>query len=180
MSAGHHLDIAGIPDNHYHSEHEWLEFCKSNPGILEWLGRTRRICHDFHIPYLGGISEDGNVVYIERRFNPILRLKSRTFDACRSIPEHECTEYYCVVALGMDYRDNNVFKNPHIWGNTMERICCMGAGVDWEEYNEVIDRQLGDIETETFHTIPLDLALYPYKGDPPLFKRIIEVQKNEQ
>ena len=177
MSAGHH--IPGLPENHFHTESDWLLFCADHPKVMEWLQRPRRIDCNYQIPYLGGISTDGRVVFIDSRYHPIMRgtnygLSLNTAD---TIPDHEVTEYVCVRFYGMRYEDKNLFRNPHIWGNTAERLAVLALDCEWDPYNKFIDSQLKAIEDGPVTRCPPTLATYPYRDDQVLLAKIKAAQQ---
>ena len=177
MSAGHHPP--GLPDNEYHTLTDWLAFCRDHPLVMEWLQRPRRIDRNHHIPYLGGISKDGAVVFLDCRYDSIMECHEHhhALDTADTIPDHEITEYVCVRFYGMNYEDKNLFRNPHIWGNTAEWLAVLALNCEWDPYNKFIDSQLKAIEDAPVTRCPPTLATYPYQGDPVLLKKIKAAQQ---
>lgn len=176
MSAHKH---GGNVDNRYHSETEWLAFCRAHPLVLEWLREPYRLSHDYDIPYLGGISKDGATVFLDRRYHPLLVCPAHkhTINSAQTIPDHEITEYVCIRFYGMQYNATDDLRNPHVWGNTAERLGVMALGCGWDEYNAVLDRQLSGIELENLTRCPPSLATYPYQDNPKLLAKIRAAQQ---
>ncbi len=177
MSAGHH--VPGLPENEFHTQADWLAFCRDHPLVLEWLQKPRRVDCNYHIPYLGGIATTGMPVFIDSRFDPIMRCHAHnhTLDTTDTIPDHEIIEYVCVRFYGMNYEDKNLFRNPHIWGNTGERLAVLALNCEWDPYNKFIDSQLKAIEDAPVTRCPPNLATYPYQGDPELLAKIKAAQQ---
>jgi hypothetical protein len=178
MAAGH--KGGGSADNEYHDEATWLKFIVDHPLVLTWLQRPYRLSRDYSIPYLGGISKDGGTVFLDHRYDPILHCleHGHILDSSETIPDHEITEYVCVRFYGMVYMDSNPFRNPHIWGNTAERLAVMAAGCEWGPYNKALDKQLSGVELEKVTRCPSNLALYPYQDDPKLLAKIRAAMEN--
>ena len=174
----HHKLANGAPDNRYHSDRDWVAFCNDHPLILTWLSRPRKISYDYHIPYLGGISTDGSVVFLDSRYDPVLSLQYHRLDSALTLPDHEITEYVLIRFYGFQYDPDNPDRSSHVWGNTAERLAVRGLDADWDEYNEAIDRQLKGIELEKVEHCPPNLALYPYQGDKELLAKIRKAQEN--
>lgn len=179
MSAGHRWkgNAQDAPDNRFLDDREWVQLCQECPLILTWLSKPRRISYDYHIPYLGGISKDGSVVYIDSRFDPKLSLMLEGahayMDSGETIPDHEVAEYVLERFYGFQYESTNPLRSAHVaGGNTAERLAVRALGFDWDEYNAAIDRQLQGIELEQVVHCPPDLALFPYQEDPELLAKI--------
>src|ERR1700732_3538907 len=58
------------------------------PAIGKRLRRARKVCNTFDIPYLGGISQDGKYVYLDRH----LPEKSEGVPLAKYIEVHESVE----------------------------------------------------------------------------------------
>jgi hypothetical protein len=60
MSSGHdHPDWAGLSS-------QAIDRLLKNPEVTKNLYRVQDICRDYDLPYLGGYSENGEIVYIDR------------------------------------------------------------------------------------------------------------------
>lgn len=131
---------------------------RSTPKIGEWLRRFRRTSREYDVPYLGGISNDGSTVYIDRKLP--LRIAGVSLD--QLFITHETVENALIKALRLGYEPAHhlaTAAEAHVLKVTW-------PGVSWNDYRTALRPLYRPIETEEIALPPPDLALYPYSGKP--------------
>ena len=132
------------------------------------------------VPFGGGISKDGQTVYI----HPALDCIVSETDCIFAVATHEFTEWalreFC--RIGEDYADD---PRGHRLANRAEydkvsELLGEGDALDnrdtWEAYDDHLDPQLTAIEHAPLTNVPKDLALYPYESDEKMLRKIREAQ----
>jgi hypothetical protein len=161
MSTGH-----SHPD---HGENTYLSTITldrllKNPDVKAEMYGLKKIDRSFDLPYLGGYSEDGGTIYIDRHFPEELTYEDdghkRKFNPTPHIVDHETFEKALIDVLGWDY------WHSHHAANAYERRGVLKAGLFWLPYNKVLTPFEKADEHEKLVKIPKDLDLTPYKAPP--------------
>jgi hypothetical protein len=134
---------------------------------MAWLRRYRRVDHQFHIPYLSGISTDGSCVYIDRTL-PLVILHDISLEQLLVV--HETYELAMMKACKLKY------EPAHHLATAAEAFMLkiVGHGVTWDDYRAVLRPYYKPIMKTELGEIPQDLALYPYTG--LLYKDLYDLQ----
>ncbi len=122
--------------------------------------------HD--IPYGGGTSKDGAIVYIDKRLPQELSVDGKTINIHKSIAVHEHEEWKKMHHMG--------YATAHSkYANPAEKEYVERHGIDWKKYDEKVEGLVRKIEHSPNPDIPKDLNLKPYgkgcrgnKDDPQL------------
>jgi hypothetical protein len=118
----------------------------------------------YDVPYLGGISNNGDCVYLDRHLSTLLLIDSRQCDPSGYLRLHETIEYACVTFLNWSY------EHAHHAGNGGERMAVEADQLNWDGYNKALEPYIKAGKTERILYPPPDLALYPYADN----KKILE------
>jgi hypothetical protein len=164
MSSGHdHPDWAGLSS-------QAIDRLLKNPEVTKNLYRVQDICRDYDLPYLGGYSENGEIVYIDRHLPDELTIEvdghKKTFDPARFITMHERFEKAVMDACGWAY------GHSHQAANGYERRGVLSAGLPWNPYNEALKPFIKADEHEALKKVPANLDMKPYYA-PPVDKALI-------
>ncbi len=117
------------------------------------------------VPYLAGASNtpSGLPVNIDRRmprYDPkLLKPDGQPADLWKYLKIHELNEYHN-MKLGMPYEKAHKDK-----ATPAERSAVEADGVNWKEYEAVVDGYLKEIEHEKSKNIPANLYTKPYAHD---------------
>lgn len=128
------------------------------------LVEPMRIVSRYDVPYGAGRSKDGKQTYVDRhipRNDPKLRLPDgKQAVLWKYLDVHEKTEWAAMERLGMSYE-----RAHHDIATTAERTVVERDGLDWKEYERVVDGYLAKVEHEKPVNPPPDLYLKPYPHD---------------
>lgn len=129
----------------------------TNPRLVARVAKAPSIpiVRKYDIPYLGGYSEDGSKVYIDRHLN--CRYKGK--DISKFIRIHEVTEKAALDIFNLTY------QQAHKVANYMERQAVEKAGLDWIKYCDHLDPFIKQVSKEHIQLVPGDLDLTPYKDE---------------
>ncbi len=163
MSAGHgDVDIRGLSA-------VTINRLLENPEIKRRL-YTHGLDRSHDLPYLGGYSEDGQTVYIDRHLPETIsyQLDGRKCSFCpdQHIMDHECFEKAVMDVLGWNY------EHAHEAANGYERRGVLKAGLLWQPYNKALYPFIKADEHEKLKNVPRDLDMKPYYS-PPVDKKLI-------
>lgn len=124
-----------------------------------------RVDRTYDIPYIGGYSLDGGVIYIDRDLPRALLLGGRKVDVLPFIITHERIEKALIGCLSFKY--DEAHKLAAYAGH--QRLKERGLSI-WA-YEQVLDPY---IKVENINRIPKDLDLAPYRDsrDSALIKRM--------
>ncbi len=164
MSSGHdHPDWAGLSS-------QAIDRLLKNPEVTKLLWRVQDVCHDYDLPYLGGYSENGETIYIDRHLPEELTIEEdghkRSFDPSRFITMHERFEKAVMDACGWTY------GHSHQAANGYERRGVIAAGMSWVPYNNTLKPFIKADEHEALKKVPANLDMKPYYA-PPVNKGLI-------
>ncbi|MDD5370965.1 MAG: hypothetical protein PHQ40_17940 [Anaerolineaceae bacterium] len=108
---------------------------------------------DWRVPYLAGASNDGNRVYIDARVPP----QYHKFLATHELTEHGLMEGPAKLP----------YEQAHKIATAAERNAVEAAGIDWNEYERVMDGYIKASEqepaAEVERHVPADLYKKPYE-----------------
>lgn len=130
-------------------------------GISAHPTRTDR---SYDIPYLGGYSEDGRTIYLDRRLPKLLSLPDRRkFCPYPFLLVHERVEKWL-----LDHRKLPE-RNPYLWAHRIataaEHQAVREAGISPEEYEAALRPWIRSADHESVTHIPPDLDLTPYRDE---------------
>jgi hypothetical protein len=129
------------------------------------------------VPYGAGISEDGQVVYLDSRLDVSLN----GVDVSSALATHEQVEWGLrrYLEIGVDYATD---PRGHRLANREEYNAVAGLFPEltpadaWDLYDEFIDPQVRKIETSPLDNVPYNLATYPYEHDEKIMDKIEAVR----
>lgn len=126
----------------------------SNPDFKDRLKLIDRIKvnREYDIPYLGGYSKDGSVVYIDRHVpNVINGIPVMPF-----LKVHEVAEKAIIDIFGVKYQD------AHRLASQIEKMLVEKKEIAWKDYTKVLKPFIKTTANEKLKKIPNDLDLTPY------------------
>lgn len=109
----------------------------------------------YDVPYLGGYSQDGKRVYIDRHLN--CRYNGK--DISKFIRIHEVAEKAAIDLFDLDY------QHAHKVANHVERQAVEKAGLNWIKYCDHLDPFIKQVSKEHIQLVPHDLDLTPYRDE---------------
>jgi hypothetical protein len=118
--------------------------------IVEKVDRS----HD--VPYLAGSSNDNRTVYIDRRVPKTIKVGDKTIDPTKYLSVHEETEHALMHGRAMPY------EIAHHHATQAEKAAVEADGVNWKEYERVLDGYIDETEHEKPKNPPKDLYVKPY------------------
>ena len=127
-----------------------------DPFVPAEINRT------YDVPYLAGVSTNGQTLYIDRRVPEMLEVKRLggergLLDPARPLGVHELVEWTAMTRHGLGYEDaHESVATP------AERAWVEGHGFDWGNYEAIMDGLLAHIEHEPIKSPPPDLYTKPY------------------
>jgi hypothetical protein len=131
----------------------------SRPDVQQWIAHPRAIIRDYDVPYLAGSSQDGGVTYVDRRIPAEIRVGERMIDPAKFLNVHEQVEHALMVVGRLPYEE------AHKIATHFEHVAVTAAGVNWNEYEHVMDGYIDETEHEGEKTPPPDLYVKPYPHD---------------
>lgn len=139
-----------------------------DPRVVHILDRVRMIDATHDVPYLGGISNDGTTVYIDRRLPRVLDIRGVKVDVWKHIAIHEAIEHALMVGLGLEYR------RAHHIATRVEEASLEHLGVEPKPYENRLRPYIRKADAETVTNPPPDLYKKPYtdEKDKPELARL--------
>lgn len=164
MSCGHKKNTG--------AESREVEDALNNPQVQQKLKATQgySINRDYDLPYLGGYSQDGNTIYLDRHLPTELKAGSIDFSPDDFVPIHEHIEKAVIDGLGYKYAP------AHEIATGIERRAVIAAGLNWNAYSAALQPYIKADEVEKIQKAPPDLDTTPYEGDKALLNRLKEAQ----
>ena len=120
--------------------------------VPEFERRPSRLDVGYDIPYLGGYSVDGSVIYLDRRLPRFIE----GVEVWRYIWVHERTEKALIDALGWDY------EKAHAAATQAEHWAVHEAGYDPAWYESLLAPWIRSVDHESVTRVPADMDLTPY------------------
>jgi len=130
------------------------------------MGLPYRKDHTRHVPYLGGIAEMGDPVYVDVKVPLFHTISGRACNISKYIAVHERFEWWLVKNLKYPY------EQAHIWANTAESWAVEGDGFRYANYNYVVEKHAKEILDEPLTNLPPGLATYPYRDEPKILEAL--------
>lgn len=147
-----------------------VERLLKNSEVKQLLWRVQDVNTDYDLPYLGGYSENGETVYIDRHLPQELTYEEdghiKTFNPHQFITMHERFEKAVMDALGWSY------AHAHQAATGYERRGVLAAGLMWKPYNNCVEKYVKVDEHEKLVKVPGNLDMKPYYA-PPVDRALI-------
>jgi hypothetical protein len=170
MSTGH--DHHGAGGSH---SALLIDRLQKDQEIMKLRHRYERLDDSYDLPYLGGYSKDGKIIYIDRHLPEMLSYthdgKTKEYSPRQFIIDHEDWEKALIDALGWSY------PHAHAAATAAERRAVMRAGLMWKPYQGAYRPYIKADEHEKLKLVPADLDLTPYLDDHALLARMKKVMK---
>ena len=170
MSTAHH--------GHHHTMglgHHIVEKLLKDPQIRGRIYRGHKINKEFDIPYLGGYSNDGETVYLDRHLPEKVTFhvdgREHGFDPSHFVPHHEIFEKAVMDSLGWSY------SAAHEAATAYERRFVVSAGLPWKEYQDSLKPFIKADESEALQSVPPDLDMRPYTEPPVDHSLVARLEK---
>ena len=128
-----------------------------------------RVDRSYDIPYLGGYSEDGRTIYLDRRLPSVLFDGKNWFDPGLFIAVHERVEKAIIAEMG--------YEQAHAIATVIEHMMVSDYGLDPAEYEHAIKPYIKMAAEEPIVRVPRDLDNSPYVNDAESLKKISEAQR---
>ena len=117
--------------------------------------RPARLDVGYDIPYLGGYSVDGTVIYLDRRLPRFIE----GVEVWRYIWVHERTEKALIDAMGWSY------EKAHAAATRAEHCAVLSAGYEPRWYESLLAPWIRAADHESVTEVPADLDLTPYRDE---------------
>jgi hypothetical protein len=136
-----------------------------HPDLQAYLDTTPTISREYLVPYLGGISQDGRVVYIDKGLPD--RLPKTGIDPDKYIALHERSEWWLMMRLRMDYLGKDGGQGAHHYAVRIEHDALHFDGHNPDEYEHELVPYIRRDERARISpdTVPPDLFLGPYEDE---------------
>jgi hypothetical protein len=115
---------------------------------------TIPIINKYDVPYLGGYSQDGTKVYIDRHLDTNMNGK----DISRFIRIHEVAEKALIDLFDLDY------QTAHHIALHIEHQAVKASNIDWNRYSRFLNPYIKKVSND-LQRIPPDLDITPYKDE---------------
>lgn len=115
-----------------------------------------KINHLYDIPYLAGSNEDGGETYIDKRLPLKLKVNGKTINPAKYLNAHEQIEHDLMEELLLPY------EKAHFIAEAYEKAMVQKDGIDWMQYEHVLDGYINETEHEKIAKAPRDLYKKPY------------------
>lgn len=126
------------------------------PGIAGVGARSIAVDNSHDIPYLAGSSNDGKTVYIDRRVPATMTVGDKTFDPRKYLMVHELRENHEMTINGQPY------ETAHRAALNVEKAAVEGDGINWNGYQEQMQKMAAQTQRESPTNPPSDLYTKPY------------------
>ncbi len=124
-------------------------------------GKDVKASTDYEIGYIGGYSNDGRTVFLDRRFPKILVVGGKKVSTVESIARrHEVVEKWMID-------DGFSYPYSHKIATQTERRYVEQLGIGWYAYDKITKKHIRIISKLGAKKIPknLDMSPYEYYGD---------------
>lgn len=150
----------------------------ATPALGKLLRRERTVLRTFDVPYLGGISEDGSYVYLDRH----LPEKVESIPLAKFLEVHEVTEWALrtMAEIGGIPAKYKGYEACHHLATAAEQFALVSDGYEWDKYKEALRPDYWPIETEQVRRVPPDFSTWQYDSDPKLKERLEVVARKSK
>src|SRR5271168_3516613 len=121
--------------------------------------RVKKLDRQHDIPYLAGYSLNGKTIYIDRHMPQFFKFRGRKIDTDRFLILHEEVEKTLIDQLGLHYLHAHQIAPP------AEEAAVRAAGIDWRDYDSVMQKYDRRICAEPHSKEPLDLDHKHYRHE---------------
>jgi hypothetical protein len=128
----------------------------ARPEVKQEVERPRQIDRTHDVPYLAGSSKDGGTTFVDKRIPPTIKVNDKVVDPAKYLNVHEQTEHALMTIGKMPYH------KAHAVATEKEKEAVEKDGVDWKEYEKVMDGYIDETEHENAKNPPKQLYLKPY------------------
>jgi hypothetical protein len=157
----------GDEDNATYRPEGVIELYRKHPDLLAYMKEPYDLDLGHHIPWIGGISTDGKIVYIDWKFGSLTtRNNGKIIDVSKFISVHEKFEWWMMTKLDYGY------TIAHHWANTAENMALLEAGYSHVFYNKFVEKDRLRIEDAPLTNIPRVLYTGPYTTEPKILEAI--------
>ncbi len=124
---------------------------------------------DYDIPYIGGYSNNGEILYIDRHFPKELEIDGVTVPVYRYVAYHEYIEKTVLTLFNVKYQE------AHKLATHAENRKVAMLGINPAHYEASLLPHIKTIEHEQLKNVPKDLDLTPYEdeNDKNTLKRLM-------
>ena len=171
MSSGHsHVEGFGLNS-------QALDRLLRNDKVQECLHSPRELNTSYDVPYLGGYSKDGKVIYFDRHLPKTVLLKyddkKLEIDPTTILQLHESFEKSLIDVLDMGY------TQAHKAATAYERRgLLMRYGPNWwGPYCRSMEKYIKADEHEKLKRLPPDLDMLPYYTSPVDHRLVSHMEK---
>jgi hypothetical protein len=168
MSSGHRHRGVSLGD------HE-VDQALAHPEVRRRLARTPRVDRSWDIPYLGGYSEDGRTIFLDRHLPRGFAYRGRQVDLDRFLILHEEVEKALIDELYFKY------AHAHEVATRAEENAVRAAGINVPWYRKTLAPMIKADALERLLRVPGKLSMKPYKAPPvneSLMRRIGHAQRH--
>lgn len=151
MSSGHHSAPSPSARD--------LSSILSDPRVWSHVMLAASVDRSHDLPYLGGYSQDGRTVYIDRHLPDVLTIDGNPVHVIPLIATHERVEKAVMDVLGYDYPD------AHHVATQAEHQLVRLAGLDPTSYEDTLRPYIKAARLEQLTAVPRDLDLTPYRDE---------------
>jgi hypothetical protein len=153
------LHKALAPSIHKHHKSHWPEWVISKTEMAKAMKAILARVHivrSYDIPYLAGYSHDGHIIFIDRHMPKSFVYRKRRVNTDRFLVVHEAVEKALIHLLGVDY------LVAHQIALHAEQAAVRAEGIEWDAYNDFMEKYIKMIGDEKLSKVPDNLDLTPY------------------
>jgi hypothetical protein len=160
MSAGDHHAHRLLGERDYNH-------ALNDPRFQALLARGFRVSYDYDVPYLGGYSQDGATIYIDRSTPPEIKRGKRIYPLrpdglVRGIITHEHWEKTAMLAWGWGYAESHELAT-HAESHFARDVLQMDPDEYEDVWRPVIKQAERKLHAQAVQ-LPPDLDKTPYVG----------------
>ena len=134
----------------------WLIGQKMLDQAMKAIRARIHLERGYDIPYLAGYSLDGHTIFIDRHMPKGFVYKGRKVNTDRFLIVHEAVEKSLIQLLGMHY------LTAHQIALHAEQAAVRAEGIEWDAYDEFMQKYIKTIEDERLTKVPDTLDITPY------------------
>jgi len=135
---------------------EWLIGEKMMDRAVKAIRARIHLERGYDIPYLAGYSLDGHTIFIDRHMPKSFVYKRRKVNTDRFLIVHEAVEKSLIQLLGLHY------LTAHQIALHAEQAAVRAEGIEWDAYDEFMQKYIKTIEDERLTKVPDTLDITPY------------------